>query len=149
MRTSINEVIITTHCHATEDCGKVLQAVKNLLPREMHSRINPVIQSYQGYYGNPIKIITITLRGENAEKLLDHIGSRLSDMDKSILDVSLELRYDRRSNKLYIRFDKQLAYRGEQVISDTDDIIKITISLKGPHRLDMVRELLKKHGLVR
>ncbi len=149
MNITIYEVIITSHCHATEDCRKVIKALKNLLPKDVSQNIKPVIQSYQGYYGNPIKVITVTLRGNDAEKFLEYLSKRLSDTDKSILGITLDLRYDERNNKLFIRFDKQAAYRGEHVISDTDDIVKIVLSFKGPHRIDKVRDLLRRYGLVR
>ncbi len=148
MKPKIYSVEITTHCHATENCDKVLQAVKNLLPENFRNK-EPLITEYRGHYGNIIKIIRYILENDEATTFLKYLGGKLSTTDKSILSVSFDLRYDRRSNKFYIRIDKQASYNDRVVVTEGDDIIKIIISFKGSRKKELVRKLLEEYGLVK
>ncbi len=149
MKPVINEVELVVHCHATENCNKVLKALLNILPPKIRERVKPSILEYQGHYGNLIRVITLKLVGKDAEDAIRYIGEQIEETDRSIINVTFDLRYDRRSNRFYLRLDKQAAYKGRLVISDGDDIIKVIISFKGQRRIDSVKNLLREYGMVK
>ncbi len=148
MKPKIHGVEIITHCHATENCDKVLQAVKSLLPENLKGK-QPLITEYRGHYGNIIKIIRYILGNNEAVLFLKYLGGKLSTTDKSILSVSFDLRYDKSNNRFYIRIDKQASYNNKIIVTEGDDIIKIIISFKGPRKKELVKKLLEEYGLVK
>ncbi len=145
---SINYIEVKTYCHATEDLGKVEKALLNIFPKELRSRVKISKYIVKGHYGNPITVLRVVVKGENAVKTLEYIGSMLNSIEKSVLKASYELRFDRGSNKLYIRFDKQSLYHGKFVISDSDDIVHVVISFKGRGGIDEAKNLLSKLGIL-
>ncbi len=145
---NVKEITILTHCHATEDCEKVLKAIKNILPPNIRDRVSFSKQTLYGHYGNPITIIKTTIR-ENIEDILRYLAGKMSDSEKSILNISFDLRYDRKGNKLYLRISKQEAFRDRVMIYDGDDIIKIIIGFKGSRRIDKIKEFLRNMGLIK
>ncbi|ADI32703.1 RNA-binding domain-containing protein [Staphylothermus hellenicus] len=145
---NVREITILTHCHATEDCEKVLHAVRNILPSNIRNNIVFNKQVLRGHYGNPITIIRATITS-NAEQVLKHIANLMDDTEKTILSVSFDLRYGRRENKLYLRISKQKAYSGKVVIHDSDDVIKLVIRFKGSRRPEKIKEFLREMGLIK
>uniref|UniRef100_A0A7J3PJK7 Exosome protein n=1 Tax=Staphylothermus marinus TaxID=2280 RepID=A0A7J3PJK7_STAMA len=145
----VSSVEYLVYCHATEDCSKVLEAVKKLLPPDMRDTVVFKQQKLRGYYGNPITVISLKII-ENAEKIFDYLISRINDIDKAIISSTIDLRYDSRLRKLYLRFDKQEAYRGNVVLQDSDDVIKIIISFSNHYsKLNSVKEYLRNKGFIR
>lgn len=142
-----HEITLTTYCHATEDCSKVVSALKNVLPPDIRDKIIFMQQVLHGYYGNPIVIYSVRI-DKNIEKIIKYLSSKLNESEKAILSSTLELRYDRRSNKLYLRISKQDAYNNRIVLHDSDDVIKIIISFKNGRGLHRVREYLKSMRLI-
>jgi len=146
-----HEVEYTTFCHATENCDKVVTALKNLIPPDMWNEVELRAQTLHGYYKNPIIVYTAKIRGSRVtvENALKHLASRLSESDKAILSVTLELRYDPKMNKLFMRFSKQDAYLGRLMLSDSDDVIKVVVSFKQGRGLDVLANYLKSLGLIK
>ena len=144
----INYVELKTYVHATEDERKVLDALFKIIPSEFKDKIKINKQIVKGYYGNPITIIQIVLRNKYAVELLKRLGSLLDDVERSVLKASFNLRYDNRSNKFFIRLDKQDLFRGKAVISDGDDVVHIMISFRGRGGTEDVNKLLKELGIV-
>ncbi len=127
----INSIEIKAYVHATEDEGKVVKVIHHLLPSDLRSRVKISRQIVKGYYGNPIKILSIRIKGRDAEEVVKTIFGNMSDTEKSIVKASFQIRFDPMGNKLYLRLDKQELYRGRIVVSDSDDVVHITISLRG------------------
>lgn len=144
----ISDVEYIVYCHATENCSKVIDAVKKTLPLGIRERVEFVERQLRGYYGNPIKIYSVKII-DKLDELINYLSSKLRDIDKAILSTTLDLRYDSKSSKLYLRIDKQEAYRGNIAIQDSDDIIKIIISFRNRAELDSIREYLRYKGLIR
>lgn len=146
----INDIEYVVFCHATENCFKVIDAVKKTVPPDIRDKLEFKQQKLRGYYRNPIAIFSAKIVNRfDLERILDYIASRLRDIDKAILSSTLDLRYDEKTNKLYLRIDKQEAYRGNIVIQDSDDIIKIIISFKNHPSLEKIREYLRDRNLIR
>ena len=144
----INRIELTVYCHATEDINKVISSLLNLVPENIREKIRITRQTVKGYYGNVITIIKAIVSGKDAVETLKYIGSKLSNVEKSIIRASLRVRYDNRSNKIFFRFDKQELYRGRIVVSDSDDIVHAAISFKGKGNIDDVEKLFSELGLI-
>jgi len=147
----VEAIEYTTFCHATEDCNKVVTALKNLIPPDLRSRVKVRSQTLHGYYKNPIVTYSIKISGDRAEveNALKYLAIRLSDVDRAVIATTLDLRYDTRMNKLFIRFGKQDAYLNSIVVSDGDDIIKVIIAFKRSRGLDKVAEYLRSMELIK
>jgi len=147
----VEAIEYTTFCHATEDCNKVVTALKNLIPPDLRSRVEVKSQTLHGYYKNPIVTYSVKISGDKAEveSALRYLASRLSEVDRAVLATTLELRYDTRMNKLFIRFGKQDAYLNRIVVSDGDDVIKVIIAFKRSRGLDKVAEYLRSMELIK
>jgi len=140
----VTEITITTHCHATEDIEKVKKAFLNVIPRELHGSTKIDIEVLHGYYGNPITKLKSRFENDEAVQVLKHILSLLSKSDISYLLSSLELRYNKKSNKIYLRLDKQAAYLGRLALYEGDDAIVVEISFSVLKSLEAVKEYINK-----
>lgn len=144
----IHRIELSVYCHATEDPVKVITSLKNLIPPSLRDKVRIVKQSVKGYYGNVITIIKTVISGRDAVETIKYIASKVSSVEKSILRASLKARYNARDNRVFFRFDKQELYRGRIVVSDSDDIVHMTLSFKGKGGLEDVEKLLSEIGLI-
>jgi RNA binding exosome subunit len=133
---------ITTHCHATEDCGKVINALRNILPEELRDKVTFSREDYTGHYGNRITVLSTVLKDNDALLFIKHLRENMSDIDKSILKASLSLRYDAKKRRLYLRLDKQAALNRRLMLTDGDDVIRIVVGLQTA-KID-IEKLLEK-----
>lgn len=143
-RIRVEEIEIVVHCHATEDESKVMKALLNVLPPDLRNTVETRIERFTGYYGNPITRIIARVGRDRALDVLKYIVSSLSEVDKRYLLESLEQRYDRRSNRLFLRLDKQEAFLGRLALSDGSDTVRISISFSIARSVDEVRRLLEE-----
>lgn len=121
----------TALCHATENIEKVRAAILNIVPEELRQESEKWMSALmlEGFYGNPISLLRLTIdRAEMASKLFSYIIKNLDHEDFSKLNSTLYDRLDSSGN-LYIRLDKQSAYRGRLKLYEGDDVIKIRIKL--------------------
>jgi RNA binding exosome subunit len=119
----IQHLEITTFVHATEDHVKVVKAVSNLL---------------SGVFGDELKMLKWVLKNRRpATSVLDKVFQELSSIDSLELLESLETRIDKNKN-LYIRLDKQKAFRGVTQMEKRDPI-RLKARLLVPHKADPVK----------
>ena len=137
----VRRVEITTSIHATEDDVKVRKAVLNLIPDELRNKVKIKQLTFQGHYGNPIKRLTLTITGGNADKVFKNIISKMTETDRRIIDTTLDNRLT--SSHLYIRLSKQEAYQGNIVLYEGDDIIKIVATLNRNVSKEDLRNILR------
>jgi RNA binding exosome subunit len=104
--------------HATEDGGKVLQAIQDVLwiPSERFSS-----SPSEGHYKNRILLLKAILSSQEAGKLASRIISLLNSTDREQLSSLLDEYSDEKGN-LYIRLDKQRMCQGRVSLSETDAI---------------------------
>lgn len=104
--------------HATEDGGKVLQSIQDMLavPSERFS-----ISPSEGHYKNKILLLKATLASQEAGHLALQIMSHLNSSDRERLSGSLHEYSDEKGN-LYFRLDKQRVCQGKVSLSETDAI---------------------------
>jgi len=140
--------VLETYAHATESLDKVKQAFINVLPEELRSRVPIVYEVQEGHYGNIVIIVrTFIDRKDYITMLIEYLSKSMSSTDKNQLGSSLRIRVDAAGN-LYLRFDKQLAYRGIVKLCDGDDVIKIKISFNLRAKKYGIDKLCKELGLI-
>ena len=136
------------HAHATEDVERVKQALLNLLPDCVREKVVFSEAVVEGHYSNPIRRMTVHISGEDAIKVLEYLGSKLDDIEKSALMASLDLRYDEKEGRLYMRFSKQDAFLGRVKLYDGDDVVRVVVVFRGSPRLEDVKHILEEVGLL-
>jgi hypothetical protein len=104
--------------HATEDGGKVLQAIQDLLsiPAERFSSTPS-----EGHYKNRILLLKAILSSQEAGELALRIMSLLNSSDRERLSRALPEYSDEKGN-LYLRLDKQRICQGKVSLSETDAV---------------------------
>lgn len=145
----IARVTLETYVHATEDRKKVEKALFNLLPENLRNHVHIEEQTLAGFYGNEIRFLKIDIIDKKmAQEIAVFISTNMSRRNLEILERTLGLRIDNSGN-LYLRVDKQAAYIGKIMLSDSDDIIKIKIHFL-PHlrKLDHIVYALRHLGFL-
>jgi RNA-binding protein len=104
--------------HATEDGGKVLQSIQDLLsvPTERFSS-----EPSEGHYKNKILLLKAMLPSREAGDLATHIMLLLNSPDRERLSRALPEYSDEKGN-LYLRLDKQKMCHGKVSLSEIDAI---------------------------
>jgi RNA binding exosome subunit len=114
-------VDIRVFAHATEELEKVLTAVHNTLPTESVDTVTFRKTALTGHHGNPITLFETRIKNRKvAQAFLEKLASGLSVVDKETLGSEIVQHLE--NGNLYIRLDKQSAYRGELKLSSTDTI---------------------------
>jgi len=111
--------------HATEDKAKVLKALMNVV-----GDTQIVEEDLTGYFGNPIIVLTAACDEDKASEVFDRILEGLSPPDRKYLLSTLDERLTK-DGVLHIRLDKQKALANKFVLSDSDDVIKLTVRFSG------------------
>ena len=142
-RIKVENLELVAHCHATEDVEKVKRALMNLIPPDVRPRAMISEQRLSGYFHNPITRISVVVLKEDALTTLKYIISRMEPHDRNYLLLSLEQRYDRKSNKLFFRVDKKEAFMGNVVLSDGSDTIRVAVSFSLARSLREVEALIR------
>ncbi|MGB9740877.1 MAG: RNA-binding domain-containing protein [Candidatus Bathyarchaeia archaeon] len=141
----IGYIDIRVFAHATEDSEKVLTATRNLLPAEVLTAITFKKSSLTGHHGNPIILFEARVKDKNAvQAIFEKIASRLSVMDKMMLNSQIENHLER--GNLYLRLDKQSAYLNEAKITKVD-AIHFKIHFKKEKSIEII-EICRKFGLL-
>lgn len=104
--------------HATEDEGKVLKAIEDMLlvPSKRFSS-----SSSEGHYKNKILLQKAVLSSHEAGSLATRVISLLNSADREHLSRSIHEYSDEKGN-LYIRLDKQRMCHARVSLSETDAI---------------------------
>lgn len=122
-------------CHATEDEGKVLKALENVLGSIDGARLRR--EQLTGHYGDPIRLFTLELLDEDkARAVLENLKRSLSVPEKLTL-VSEAFEDKGGEGILYVRLDKQCAYLGRLKLSERD-AIRLEVRIVGS--LDDLKE---------
>jgi RNA binding exosome subunit len=127
----VASVDVSVLAHATEDEDKVEKAVRNLFPEDA-GEFRLKRQRLSGYHKDPITLITTRIRKRReAGRTFRFIIGLLSSLDQQRLLDELEDRVDEGGN-LFIRLDKQKAFRGEGAIQEIDSI-RLKFGFRVPH----------------
>jgi len=118
----LGKATITTTSQATEDMDKVLEALSLLLPPDTV----PTIREYEGYHGNPIRLITLSLEKKKVSMLVQMLKEGMLEQTKKSVCEGLAERMDE-NGVLHLRFDKQKALFRELVLTEGADSIVVSI----------------------
>ena len=131
--------------HATEDRDKVLVAVRNFLPPEHAEEVAISQKNLKGEYGNPIAIFETKIEEPAiVEGFLRNVGQNLSQVEKEALLEGLELRLTK--GNLYLRLDKQAAFKGRPELCLADPI-RLRVKFR-THKIDEITNIVRRLGLV-
>ncbi|HID16244.1 MAG TPA: hypothetical protein EYP16_05535 [Candidatus Atribacteria bacterium] len=145
---NVSEIKIEAFSHVTEDPKKVEKAMLALIPEDLQASIKIRRSRVEGYYGNPILIMKISVRdGEFIRRIVEHVTSKLDSLDKKFLESTFDLRVNRSKN-LYMRFDKDDAYNGKLTLSDSSDVVKVTFSFSSVRRREDLVAICRRLGLL-
>jgi len=111
----IATLISRVYIHATEDPDKVIKALRNVVEGPY------VLRSARGHHGNIIHVVEVKLTECNAYEVLKSIVARLDDLEFVLMLSGIE------ESRLYVKFDKQQAYRGLLKVSHGDDVIYVEV----------------------
>jgi len=131
MSSDLNPIslILYAHIHATESEEKVMSAIKNLLPKEINfEKLDIKREELRGHHGNLIIRFEIRMRGKDVKLFFDHLIAKLKNQ---IYPGWFSERFDSKTNKFYLRLDKQSAYLREFRVGTGDDVIKIIFTFPG------------------
>jgi RNA binding exosome subunit len=135
----VSMLIARVYVHATEDPDKVMKALRNVVEGRY------VMRSTRGHHGNVIQIVEVKLTECDAFEALRSIITRLDDVEFLLMLSGIE------ESRLYVKFDKQQAYRGVLKVSHGDDVVYVevrgkTLAMRGDMRtfLTSLREALKR-----
>lgn len=142
MRSVFSSLHARTFCHATEDLDRVKTALENAVGKS-----DVKISRTEGHHGNPIVILETAVEERDG---IDEFFARLGRENVDEVLSSLSSRMDESCN-LFIRLDKQAAFKRE-IIFGSDDVISVRIRVRSyPSRRDIaasaVREYLGSHEL--
>jgi RNA binding exosome subunit len=125
--------------HATEDMEKVKKAVYNLFPPTRSEEIAFKKDAVKGHYGNPIVLFMMRTKNEELIKaLVKKVASGLGPYDKEEISQECQ-RFPDKSN-LYLRLDKQAAFKDELRLRRADPI-HICLHFKKKNIVESCREL--------
>jgi len=131
-------LIARVYIHATEDLDKVIKALRNVVEGPY------VLRSTRGHHGNVIHVVEVKLTECDAYEVLKSIVAKLDDVEFLLMLSGIE------ESRLYVKFDKQQAYRGLLKVSHGDDVVYVEVRGRSVAIDDMrrfitsLREALKK-----
>jgi len=116
---------ISFFVHATEDLGKVMESLKNVLGDSIVN-VSFHRDDLQGHYGNPIIFLKAKINEDALIKgIMRELAEKIENADKGYLLLNTERCADDKGT-FYLRLDKQVAYLGKIAASQADPIhIKI------------------------
>lgn len=138
MTCPVATLIARVYIHATEDPDKVIKALRNVVEGPY------VLRSTRGHHGNIIHIVEVKLTECDAYEVLKSIVAKLDDVEFVLMLSGIE------ETRLYVKFDKQQAYRGLLKVSQGDDVIYVEVRGRSVAIDDMrrfmtsLREALKR-----
>jgi len=145
VRKKVVSIEISLFAHATEDPEKIVRAFQNLLPSDRIEEVTLRKRVLKGEYGNPIIYYRAKItKPDITEAVLRKIGHNLSQHEKEVLRWELKRRLEKGS--LYLRLDKQAAYRGRFKICNADPI-HLRVRFK-TSKIDDIRDICKELGVL-
>jgi len=131
--------------HATEDLGKVMDAVQNVLPSDHIEDITFKRSNVEGHYGNPIALFETRIKDKKTVRaLVENLSANLSSLDKEELDRTINRCVEKGS--LFIRLDKQAAFRGKTKFAASDPI-RIRIRFRKNKTEDVI-QICREIGMI-
>lgn len=142
----VQSLQLSAFCHATEDLQKVCRCFNTFLPVELKESVKPTVRTVRGHHGNPIEMVQLSLKGEEARSSALKIFSGLEDKELQRLLVTLPDMFE--GSKLFLRFSKHSAFKGLQNLTSGGDAVKVIIGFSGYLKSKNYVEVLTEAGLI-
>jgi RNA binding exosome subunit len=119
----IHNISYRAFVYGTENKEKVLESIKTLFPNS-----SPQCEATEGYYKNPVLILYNKI--DKKSEIKDFVGklSSMNDPTKKRILYQLKDKMDDSGN-LFLRFDKQRAYKGDFKVVEHGDSIHLKIKI--------------------
>ena len=119
----IHNISYRAFVYGTENKEKVLESIKTLFPNS-----SPQCEATEGYYKNPVLILYNKV--DKKRDIKDFVGklSSMNDPNKKRILYQLEDKMDDNGN-LFLRFDKQRAYKSDLKVVEHGDSIHLKIKI--------------------
>ena len=125
MEFPFSSAVVSAHAHATEDEQRVLSAVRTLLPEAVEVRRSKL----KGHYGNPVVSFEARISHKaSLRELWQRMMTKLRVGELERLRSVVRERIDKTCH-LYLRFDKQLAYGGGLVLTESGDAVHLKLKV--------------------
>lgn len=133
--------VVNVHMHATEDEKRVFSALRTLVPESAEVKRSKL----KGHHGNPIIGLESRVNHKGAVKeLWQRMVAKLRYGEFEKLRAVIYRMVDDSCN-VYLRLDKQSAYGGELVLTESGDSIHLRLKAAAfPARREVAVELVKK-----
>ncbi len=126
-----------TLCNATEEFDRVEAAMMTAL-----GEVRITISKTEGHHGNPITVLEATV---DDPKGIEAFFKRLSDSDIETVLRTLDRRVDEGCN-LFLKLDKQAAFKGSPRLGPGDDVISIRMRIRVfPAKCDKAKSALSAY----
>jgi RNA binding exosome subunit len=141
MEFPFSSAVLNVHAHATEDEQRVLDALRVLLPEDIEIQRSKL----EGHHGNQIIVFEARInRKALLRELWGRIVARLRADDLENIRRVLPTKFDEACH-FYLRFDKQLAYRGELALTEGGDAVRLKLkTVAFPAKREVAIGLVKK-----
>lgn len=141
MEFPFRSAVVSTFVHATEDEERVLDAFRILLPEEIEIRRSGL----RGHHGNPIVNLEARIGRKGALRdLWQRVLAKLRGGELEKIAKIAPGRIDETCH-LHLRFDKQLAYAGELVLTEGGDAIHLRLKVAAyPAKREVAVGLVEK-----
>ena len=117
MKGQIQSLEVSYIVHATEDAGKIGEAVASLLDYAGEAKADEM----EGHFGNSIVRVRYHIIGDDAQRAFERLASNMGQGVRKQLIDELDERLDEHS-ALYLRFDKQRLLSGRLELTDADPV---------------------------
>lgn len=147
---TVDRIEARAYSYETEVIERVVSAVTNLFPTDIHKGLEIHTQKTEGHSHTTITVVHVLLtEKKRCRTAFEFIINKLSPEDRRNLLRSLDLRLTD-DCILFLRLDKQKAYLNEIRLQSTPDVIRVQIHLRYYPRCDKeqatsdLRELLER-----
>ncbi len=136
----IERIVVSAVVYSTENREKVATAMATLFPFEFEIVSVPA----KGHFGNPIEYLEVEItRKRDIKEFWNNLMEILGDQRRYLVNT-LEERIDDQG-QLFIRFDKQKAYLGEVVLTESGDAVVVKAKLVTyPSKREKIVEFARK-----
>lgn len=141
MEFPFRSAVVSTFVHATEAEERVLDAFRILLPEEIEVRQSRL----KGHHGNPIVSLEARIgRKGTLRELWQRVLAKVHGGELEKIAKVAPGRIDETCH-LHLRFDKQLAYAGELVLTEGGNAIHLRLKVAAyPARQEVAVDLVEK-----
>ena len=149
MSVTISRITVTFAIHATEDLNNNLLALYSLIPEKSLEESEYIEDQLEGGYGNRISFIQYSTRHKkNINLVMKNISKKLPLEEKKNLFLDFKNRFVQEKKTFYIRFDKEKAFQNRFVITNSSNVIKVTIKLNSYSKDSDFKTFLAGQGII-